>query len=125
MQSYTPRFLWKSPSTMASNPITPGPHSNGNGLHDPFTDERKGTHSSTDSKGKDKGSGKREGNGEETPTLFYAYARRVGCSHRSSSPYTLSLSTPLFALLCKLGPLEVPTKHSRNSQTIIGPPGTS
>ena len=74
MQSFTPRFLWKSPNIMASNPVTPPPKSSGFGLHDPFTDEKKGNRASA---GKDEVDG--EGSGEDTPTLFYAYARRV-CS---------------------------------------------
>ena len=66
---------------MASNPVTPAPKSNGNELHDPFTDEKKGDNSSAATKEESKENGKGEqdgeGSGEETPTLFYAYARRV------------------------------------------------
>ena len=78
MQSYTPKFLWRSPKTpnsMSSSYETP--QQNGNGLQDPFTDEKNGDHKQGNDRPRTNGNGDRDDDGEKTPTLFYAYARRV------------------------------------------------
>lgn len=77
---------------MPSNPTTPQPKQNGNGLQDPFTDEKQeDSRTSRGNGGTEEQSDNYEGvDGEdskrETPSLFYAYARRVGllCALRYS-----------------------------------------
>ncbi len=79
MQSYTPRFLWRSPSAMASNPVTPQSKPGGHALQDPFTEENGGDQEGIEKDGKEELMEREEkGHGSgEIPTLFYAYARRV------------------------------------------------
>ncbi len=69
---------------MASDPVTPQPKQNHNGLQDPFTEEKNGNSRNLGGDGENNREGKSglvadgEDSKKETPSLFYAYARRVG-----------------------------------------------
>ena len=94
---------------MASNPVTPQPKQNGNSLQDPFTDENNRVHvKSKDDRGKDRrGDQDRvmhgEDSEEETPSLFYAYARRV-CPSRA--PFSVQPSPLLHLSLFTIVPFQ-------------------
>ena len=82
---------------MASHPVTPQSKQNCNGLHDPFTDEKPENHDSPDEFGEETASEVHRVDAkaprEEMPSLFYAYARRVGAPCLAVPPSTLKDSS--------------------------------
>lgn len=82
---------------MASHPVTPQSKQNGSDLHDPFTDEKPEDRFSPDEFGEETASevhrADEKAPREETPSLFYAYARRVGAPCSTIPPLTLKDSS--------------------------------